>query len=75
MAMAMPVLNTLVMIVSNILLNLLGICCNICILVLNFTHRIDEFSFGQLYPNLFNPLDNSIEISETRTFILRLCFK
>lgn len=35
-------------------------------IVLNFTHRIDEFSFGQLYPNLINPLDNSIEISETR---------
>ncbi|KAL7313575.1 hypothetical protein PS15m_007310 [Mucor circinelloides] len=33
--------------------------------LLNFTHRIDEFSFGQLYPNLINPLDNSIEISET----------
>ncbi|KAI7907957.1 endoplasmic reticulum vesicle transporter-domain-containing protein [Cokeromyces recurvatus] len=33
--------------------------------LLNFTHRIDEFSFGQLYPNLVNPLDDSIEISET----------
>ncbi|CEI85931.1 hypothetical protein RMCBS344292_00380 [Rhizopus microsporus] len=33
--------------------------------VLNFTHRIDEFSFGQLYPNLINPLDNSVEIAET----------
>ncbi|KAI9483275.1 MAG: endoplasmic reticulum-golgi intermediate compartment-domain-containing protein [Benjaminiella poitrasii] len=33
--------------------------------MLNFTHRIDEFSFGQLYPNLVNPLDDSIEISET----------
>ncbi|CAG8742467.1 11564_t:CDS:2, partial [Acaulospora morrowiae] len=32
---------------------------------LNFTHRIDEFSFGTFYPSLVNPLDNSIEISET----------
>jgi hypothetical protein len=35
------------------------------VIVLNFTHRIDEFSFGQLYPDLINPLDNSIEIAET----------
>lgn len=41
---------------------------NVYILVLNFTHRIDEFSFGQLYPNLINPLDNSVEIAETRKF-------
>ncbi|OAD80564.1 hypothetical protein PHYBLDRAFT_120490 [Phycomyces blakesleeanus NRRL 1555(-)] len=34
-------------------------------LVMNFTHRIDEFSFGKLYPNLVNPLDNSVEISES----------
>ncbi|KAJ2956324.1 hypothetical protein NQZ79_g7812 [Umbelopsis isabellina] len=33
--------------------------------VLNFTHRIDEFSFGELYPSLINPLDDSIEISES----------
>ncbi|KAI9353112.1 endoplasmic reticulum vesicle transporter-domain-containing protein [Pilaira anomala] len=33
--------------------------------LLNFTHRIDEFSFGRLYPDLVNPLDNSIELSET----------
>ncbi|CAG8554408.1 22935_t:CDS:2 [Gigaspora rosea] len=32
--------------------------------LLNFTHRIDEFSFGTLYPQLVNPLDNSIEIAE-----------
>lgn len=32
---------------------------------MNFTHRIDEFSFGNLYPALVNPLDNSIEIAET----------
>ncbi|KAI8983155.1 endoplasmic reticulum vesicle transporter-domain-containing protein [Pilobolus umbonatus] len=32
---------------------------------LNFTHRIDEFSFGELYPNIINPLDNSVEIAET----------
>ncbi|KAI8991846.1 endoplasmic reticulum vesicle transporter-domain-containing protein [Mycotypha africana] len=33
--------------------------------IMNFTHRIDEFSFGQLYPNLVNPLDDSVEIAET----------
>ncbi|KAI9323541.1 endoplasmic reticulum vesicle transporter-domain-containing protein [Dichotomocladium elegans] len=33
--------------------------------VLNFTHRIDEFSFGKLYPNSVNPLDNSVEITES----------
>ncbi|KAG9297372.1 hypothetical protein G9A89_009456 [Geosiphon pyriformis] len=31
--------------------------------VMNFTHRIDEFSFGTHYPRLVNPLDNSVEIS------------
>ncbi|CAO3650902.1 unnamed protein product [Mucor hiemalis] len=33
--------------------------------LLNFTHRIDEFSFGELYAELINPLDNSIELAET----------
>lgn len=33
--------------------------------ILNFTHRIDEFSFGEFYPDLVNPLDNSIELAET----------
>ncbi|KAI8349421.1 endoplasmic reticulum vesicle transporter-domain-containing protein [Blakeslea trispora] len=33
--------------------------------LLNFTHRIDEFSFGPFYPNLVNPLDDSIEITES----------
>jgi len=32
---------------------------------INFTHRIDEFSFGQFYPKLVNPLDDSVEIAET----------
>ncbi|KAG2187861.1 hypothetical protein INT44_000611 [Umbelopsis vinacea] len=31
---------------------------------LNFTHRINEFSFGKLYPNLVNPLDDSIETTD-----------
>lgn len=43
-------------------------CTNAYISVLNFTHRIDELSFGQLYPTLINPLDNSVEIAETRKF-------
>jgi hypothetical protein len=44
--------------------------------VLNFTHRIDEFSFGTHYPSLVNPLDNSVEIAEARMFsyyILNSC--
>ncbi|RUS32728.1 endoplasmic reticulum-golgi intermediate compartment-domain-containing protein [Jimgerdemannia flammicorona] len=32
---------------------------------INFTHRIDEFSFGPLYPSINNPLDDSVEISNT----------
>jgi hypothetical protein len=32
--------------------------------LMNFTHRIDEFSFGTHYPRLINPLDNSVEIAE-----------
>ncbi|OZJ03391.1 hypothetical protein BZG36_04000 [Bifiguratus adelaidae] len=32
---------------------------------INFTHRIDEFSFGPFYPSLVNPLDNSVEMSES----------
>ncbi|KAI9494790.1 endoplasmic reticulum vesicle transporter-domain-containing protein [Zychaea mexicana] len=32
--------------------------------LLNFTHRIDQFSFGKQYPDLVNPLDNSVEITE-----------
>ncbi|CAG8660664.1 2159_t:CDS:2, partial [Paraglomus brasilianum] len=31
---------------------------------INFTHRIDEFSFGTHYPQLINPLDDSVEITE-----------
>ncbi|KAG0175855.1 hypothetical protein DFQ29_006859 [Apophysomyces sp. BC1021] len=33
--------------------------------LLNFTHRIDEFSFGQFYAGLVNPLDNSVEVAES----------
>ncbi|KAI8084769.1 endoplasmic reticulum vesicle transporter-domain-containing protein [Halteromyces radiatus] len=39
--------------------------------VLNFTHRIDEFSFGEFYPNLVNPLDNSVEISDSHFEVLQ----
>lgn len=39
---------------------------------INFTHRIDEFSFGQLYPSIVNPLDESFEISNSREFYLLL---
>ncbi|RGB37391.1 endoplasmic reticulum vesicle transporter-domain-containing protein [Rhizophagus diaphanus] len=37
---------------------------NTAVELLNFTHRIDEFSFGTHYPRLVNPLDNSVEIAE-----------
>ncbi|CAG8488225.1 10170_t:CDS:2 [Ambispora leptoticha] len=37
--------------------------------LMNFTHRIDKFSFGTHYPRLVNPLDNSIEISEAHSEI------
>ncbi|KAI1320469.1 hypothetical protein EDD11_000854 [Mortierella claussenii] len=32
---------------------------------MNMTHKIDELSFGALYPTIVNPLDDSFEISET----------
>ncbi|KAG4099834.1 DUF1692-domain-containing protein [Neocallimastix lanati (nom. inval.)] len=32
--------------------------------LLNFTHRFYTFSFGQYYPGLINPLDNTAEITE-----------
>ncbi|KAI8596848.1 endoplasmic reticulum vesicle transporter-domain-containing protein, partial [Dissophora ornata] len=33
--------------------------------VMNMTHKIDELSFGELYPTIVNPLDDSFEISES----------
>ncbi|KAG0048908.1 hypothetical protein BGZ83_006202 [Gryganskiella cystojenkinii] len=33
--------------------------------LMNMTHKIDELSFGQLYPNIVNPLDDSFELSES----------
>ncbi|KAF9206770.1 hypothetical protein BGZ49_001871 [Haplosporangium sp. Z 27] len=32
---------------------------------MNMTHKIDEFSFGALYPSIVNPLDDSFEISNS----------
>ncbi|EGF81798.1 hypothetical protein BATDEDRAFT_86854 [Batrachochytrium dendrobatidis JAM81] len=32
---------------------------------INFTHRIDELSFGARYPDLHNPLDHTLEIGTT----------
>ncbi|KAF9948981.1 hypothetical protein BGZ72_009147 [Mortierella alpina] len=32
--------------------------------VMNMTHKIDELSFGELYPTIVNPLDDSFEISD-----------
>ncbi|KAG0250630.1 hypothetical protein BG011_008197 [Mortierella polycephala] len=34
--------------------------------LMNMTHKIDELSFGELYPTIVNPLDDSFEISETQ---------
>ncbi|KAJ2676577.1 hypothetical protein IWW42_000452 [Coemansia sp. RSA 1085] len=31
--------------------------------MMNFTHYIEELSFGQLYPNLDNPLDNTLHVA------------
>ncbi|CAG8614207.1 11369_t:CDS:10 [Paraglomus occultum] len=39
---------------------------------INFTHRIDEFSFGTLYPKLVNPLDDSVEITDQQSGLLIL---
>ncbi|KAG0286035.1 hypothetical protein BGZ98_005252 [Dissophora globulifera] len=33
--------------------------------VMNMTHKIDELSFGALYPTIVNPLDDSFEISKS----------
>ncbi|PVU86315.1 hypothetical protein BB560_006763 [Smittium megazygosporum] len=33
-------------------------------LAANFSHTIDELSFGPLYPSLVNPLDNTFQISQ-----------
>lgn len=68
MAMAMPAASTPVMTVSDFFIVPASRINSYLSIVLNFTHRIDEFSFGNLYPDLINPLDNSIEISETRTW-------
>ncbi|KAI8918695.1 endoplasmic reticulum vesicle transporter-domain-containing protein [Entophlyctis helioformis] len=32
---------------------------------INFTHRIDELSFGKRYPGLWNPLDHTLEVGKT----------
>jgi hypothetical protein len=49
--------------------------CLFGLIVLNFTHRIDEFSFGELYPSLINPLDDSIEIAESRKCgLAKICY-
>lgn len=32
------------------------------------THKIDELSFGELYPGIVNPLDGSAEISTTSKY-------
>lgn len=34
-------------------------------LVMNMTHSIHELSFGELYPAIVNPLDDSFELSRT----------
>ncbi|RKP13331.1 endoplasmic reticulum vesicle transporter-domain-containing protein, partial [Piptocephalis cylindrospora] len=31
---------------------------------INFSHRIDKFSFGPDHPGIHNPLDNSVEVSK-----------
>ncbi|PVU96644.1 hypothetical protein BB561_001049 [Smittium simulii] len=36
----------------------------------NFTHVIDELSFGTFYPSLVNPLDNTYQVSEQGHFCM-----
>lgn len=36
----------------------------------NFTHRIDQLSFGENYPKLINPLDNSIDTVASSILVL-----
>lgn len=33
---------------------------------MNFTHIIDEFSFGEYYPKLINPLDGIVSYASSR---------
>jgi hypothetical protein len=35
---------------------------------INFTHIIDEFSFGEYFPKIVNPLDDTMEATEDRIF-------
>jgi len=55
--------------IKNILIYIFYV---LMIKVLNFTHRFYTFSFGQYYPGLINPLDNTAEITEKR---MNLYFK
>lgn len=36
------------------------------LLVMNLSHVISEFSFGQFFPNIVQPLDNSVEVTDKR---------
>jgi endoplasmic reticulum-Golgi intermediate compartment protein 2 len=35
---------------------------------MNFTHIIDEFSFGEFFPKIVNPLDDTMEATDDRIF-------
>ncbi|KAJ2643031.1 hypothetical protein IW137_002531 [Coemansia sp. RSA 1287] len=39
--------------------------------MMNFTHHIDELSFGPLYPSLDNPLDNTLHVSDDHVSAFR----
>ncbi|KAJ2878298.1 hypothetical protein IWW38_006355, partial [Coemansia aciculifera] len=39
--------------------------------MLNFTHRIDELSFGPLYPSLVNPLDDTVHMAKDQVAAFR----
>jgi hypothetical protein len=41
---------------------------------MNFTHIIDEFSFGEYYPKLINPLDGIVSYTSTRKCSSNLFF-
>ncbi|KAJ1678360.1 hypothetical protein EV182_004207 [Spiromyces aspiralis] len=38
---------------------------------MNFTHRIDGFSFGSYYPGVINPLDNTFKVTKTHLTDIR----
>ena len=47
------------------------VICFANISVMNFSHRIDELSFGLRYPGLVNPLDRTYIVAETSMYFYK----